>query len=444
VLTFDMQQILVAAAAALAFWRIRYGLFVMCANQVVALQAFRNIRAFGQPITLAYLPPEVFTPPNIAAAEEVFAVFSVMLAVGVLLPEGARTPRPELPRLPRVLLWAIAVYFSFYFVVRGTIVEGPHGADRIQGLNLTGGLYPFAWALVLLELRRRIEAKEISQRRALAVVGVGLFLLDYLKGVTGLPTGIVGLAVFTLGLPGAEPTAEARPSQDMLKFAVAFLAVAVLSAGLVRGVRSTLGSEGLAASLDRYAEQLSLYNDAEVSGEGLEGRANASQTAAHVLMCTLLYDSGYDRDWRSVWGAFEYTFKPSMLTGPLGLERSREAAWELGDYYVHNGGINVIGELYWNGGLTCVVIVGGILILLIYACDTRGKRSVWWFGLSLAVGPGLLQGYGYGFAQIFRGFANGIVYVFPLLALAYYLQWQREKAAQQSMRVGLVARRREG
>ena len=76
-----------------------------------------------------------------------------------------------------------------------------------------------------------------------------------------------------------------------------------------------------------------------------------------MLLCTTLYDSGSSRNWRSIYNVLEYTLMPSFLVRWLGWNRSIEPAWELASHFVHGGGINVLGELYWNGGLLCVAVV---------------------------------------------------------------------------------------
>jgi hypothetical protein len=202
--------------------------------------------------------------------------------------------------------------------------------------------------------------------------------------------------------------------------AAALLLVALVSVVMfIRSARTYIATEGFGGAAEIALERLTSLTSSE-SDEGLEGAANGTQGAAHVLMCIALYDNGYSREWRSVWGPIEYTFKPAVLLRPLGLERSREAAWELGDYFIHGGGINTFGEFYWNGGYLCLILMGVVVIGFLLMVDVKANQSWAWFALACAIAPGLVQGYGYGFAQVFRGIANGLLFLVPFVS---YLRW---------------------
>jgi hypothetical protein len=155
-------------------------------------------------------------------------------------------------------------------------------------------------------------------------------------------------------------------------------------------------------------------------------------------MCVALYDNHHSREWRSIWGPLEYTVKPAVLLGPLGLTRSREAAWELGDYFIHGGGINTFGEFYWNGGYFCLILMSAVTIGFLLAVDVLARRNWAWFALACCIAPGLVQGYGYGFAQVFRGIANGVIFLVPFVA---YLRWVEERNRRPALSVVGFARR---
>ena len=137
--------------------------------------------------------------------------------------------------------------------------------------------------------------------------------------------------------------------------------------------------------------------------------ANGSQYAAHVLECIQLYQGGVSREWKSIYLPLEYTFKPAAVINALGLTRSEEAAWELARYFIHGGGIYLLGELYWNGGYLCVVLVFLGIAWWSYLCDTRSADSFFWCVCACFFYVGLLQGMGYGFAQVSRGMINGLI-----------------------------------
>ena len=139
----------------------------------------------------------------------------------------------------------------------------------------------------------------------------------------------------------------------------------------------------------------------------MEGTGNGVQYAAHVLACISLYEAGISREWRSIYESLANTFRPSFLQEPLGLWRPKEAAWELGEYYVHGGGIFVLGELYWNGGYPCAIIVLTALLWFCWRCDSGPRTGFTWLLILCNFAPSLLQGTGYGFSQITRGAVNG-------------------------------------
>ncbi|MFN7696869.1 MAG: hypothetical protein ACK5U8_03160, partial [Deltaproteobacteria bacterium] len=212
---------------------------------------------------------------------------------------------------------------------------------------------------------------------------------------------------------------------------IAAAALLMISLGgvvmFVRNSRTYIATEGIDGAAVIAFRRLTSLSSSE-SEEGLEGAANGTQGAAHVLMCVALYDNQHSREWRSIWGPFEYTVKPAVLVAPLGLTRSREAAWELGDYFIHGGGINTFGEFYWNGGYLCLILMSAVTIGFLLALDVLARRHWGWFALACCVAPGLVQGYGYGFAQVFRGVANGLIFFLPFITYVRFVDWQKSRS----------------
>jgi hypothetical protein len=200
------------------------------------------------------------------------------------------------------------------------------------------------------------------------------------------------------------------------------MAALVLFSLTVRSVRATFWQDG-AESLSSLQQTLS-DDDERIArtGEGVETMGNGVQYAAHVLECVELYESGLSREWRSVYLPVVYTFQPKFIMLMLDLERPKEAAWELADYFIHGGGIFTLGELYWNGGYVCVLLVFAGLLWFCWLCDTRWRTSFVWLLLLCEFAPNTLQGMGYGFAQVSRGIFNG------LIALGCYVIWKRLRA----------------
>lgn len=437
-MSFDLQLVLALITAAITLYRVRPTTMLLTLNHALTLRAFQNIEAHGQPVTMWFLPPNLFASENLERAADVTGIVMVMLFVSSLLPEARPTERAVPPAIPRPVLFGVLAYFTILFFTRRTILETAYAsADQslIGDVTLTGGAYPLAWALVLIELRRRVAVGEMSARRALGWVGLATFLLEYLKGSTGLVTGVVVAAIMLIYVPGRsqelqkeKALTEPRARLRVVAGAVVLLGFVFVFAGMIRSIRSAVAREGVEGSITAFVDEMvEAESSASETGEGAEARGNGGQSAVHTLMCTFLYDNGHSREWRSVTGAFEYTFKPSVLNPVLGLTRSREAAWELGDYFVHGGGVNTFGELYWNGGHFCLVLVGGLLIGLLYVMDVRSKVSMWWLMMAACTAPSLFQGYGYGFAQTFRGVANGLVYMLPFAAYLVYVERERMK-----------------
>jgi hypothetical protein len=48
--------------------------------------------------------------------------------------------------------------------------------------------------------------------------------------------------------------------------------------------------------------------------------------------------------------------------------------------------------------------------------------------MSFAVTPNLVQGYGYGYAQTFRGLANGVFFLLPAVAYLRFVAWSQSRA----------------
>jgi hypothetical protein len=388
----------------LALARLRLGTFLFSAIQLLVIKSLLNIRNFGQPITQMMVPAAIFAPERVATASWVLAIPTVLLAVSVSLPgRGTRDLGPLQPVRPWLLLLA-ALQPLIMTLSSQTIFTTAYAANEQAVFEnvLGGGLQVLSFGLLIYFLFRRVKSGKCSSRTGLLIV-LGLLLgTDYLKGGTGLATGIALTAAAAFSA-----TESTRPKQ--LRFFLTALGVLLLLAMAVRGVRSTFHEEGLEA-FPTLAERLATDERETVArGEGLEQIGNGSQYAAHLLECIFLFDSGVSREWRSIYAPLEYTIKPSIAVKVLGWERSREAAWELSDYFVHGGGIFLWGELYWNGGMVCVFLVGLLVIAFTYLCDTRFSSSFVWMILFLQFMPGLLQGIGYGYAQVSRGAINGLI-----------------------------------
>ncbi len=444
-MSFDVQLVLVLVAIAAAALRGRLNILVFALNHLILIRAFQNIERTGQPPAYYYLPSALFDLGQIERAAQVTGVAALLLLLAAAVPWKVAARTEPLTPLPSWVFWAIGAYFLVLFFSTRTIMEAAYGGTEQGVYNATGGgLYVLGWAIISYELRRRVDAGLVSPLRAMAFVIVLVFFLDFIKGSTGLAAGVVVSVLFLVVVPGYRPEGEERAAdwRALVRSAavgVPLLAVAAFVA-FIRAARQHIATLGLERGSLVAIERLIGLGSGE-SGEGIEASANGTQGAAHVLMCTFLYDSGFSREWRSVWGPIEYTFKPSFLIGPLGLERSQEAAWELADYFIHGGGINVFGELYWNGGFLCLFLVGGALVYFLLLVDVKARTSWLWFSLACAIGPGLLQGYGYGFAQVFRGIANGLIFLVPFLAYLRFVTARSEAAKIMLTRPDAVARK---
>lgn len=433
--SIDLQLVVTCLAVAVHFVRRHPALLVFSLGHLSALAGFRSIELAGQPSAFGYLPPWLYDGPNVDTGVSVMLLGTALLAAAAFVPLPASQPRKDpIPTVPPAVLVAIGVYFALYFFSTRTIVEASYATAEQGSSVLGGGVYTLIWAIVLLELRRRVDAG-LSPAAALAGVVVGLVILDFLKGATGLAAGVFVTALIGVYLPGA---LRRHPTEDkaaglgargiVLARTGAGLGVAAAVIMLVRQMRTEVAHYGVTRALERSTEVLTSSFDTHA----VAGWANGDQGAAHVLMCTTLYEHGFSRDWRSITGAVEYTFKPSILVHYLGLQRSQEAAWELMDHFIHGGGVNVFGEFYWNGGWPCVLVMGTVLVATLLYIDRGAHRSVWLLAMSFAVTPNLVQGYGYGYAQTFRGLANGALFLLPLVGYLRFVAWSQ---AREKLRV---------
>ena len=400
---FDLLLVLYLGLTLVSLARLRAATLVVAANQLPPLRALSHAAEFGQPRSQSFLPASVYSQDNLTIAAALFVVQLVLLAVCVFWPEPRKqvAAQRELPAVPLWLRWVLAAYFVAVTLSSRTIITHHYiDPERLLfGLNLSG-FHALLASLALYELVRRVRLRILKPLTAFLLLFGLFFATDYLKGSTGLASGflVTGALLFV-----REEPARAR----RWLFLSAAAVTAVLLALAVRGLRNTLYSQGFEAvsgfTRALGAQEGSVARDAE----GLEISGNGVQYAAHVLECISLYEAGISRQWRSIYRPLEYTFKPSFLVEPLGLERPREAAWELGDYYVGGGGTFVLGELYWNGGYPCLLIVLSAIFWFCWRCDTGARSSGLWLLLLCEFAPNVLQGIGYGFAQTSRGALNG-------------------------------------
>jgi hypothetical protein len=405
---FDGLLVASLAIAGVALLRLRPTTFIFAANQISVLRGLSHIEQFGQPRSQGFLPQAVFSLENLAIAQNIFLLSTPLLAVCVFLPNREPLRLARLPAMPRWALVLLGLFFAGLILSQKTILTHSYSdPDRaLYGFSLSGG-NAFLAALLIYEVVRRTSASQLSRLKGFGLL-LGVFILtDYLKGSTGFATGCLIVSAFLI--LGGEPRVRRR----WLSVGLAIVSLVALSF-VIRGVRASIYEEG-AGSVSAFSNTLRT-NEEDVSqtGEGAEAYSNGVQYAAHVLECISLYEAGVSREWRSVYLPLVYTFQPSFVMNLLDVERPKEAAWELADYYIHGGGIFVLGELYWNGGYPCVVIVFAAVLLLCWCCDTRWRSSFGWLLMLCMFAPGTLQGVGYGFAQISRGAFNG------LLALGCY------------------------
>ncbi|MDH5672676.1 MAG: hypothetical protein OEZ06_11035 [Myxococcales bacterium] len=407
--------------ACLALIRARPAAVILGLSQVVVLRGLSSVRDFGQ--TAAFLPGAIFSDGNIETATFIFAGSTVAFAVAALVGPRSKSsqqvPGMSLPRVPAVVLALIGIYFLAYSFAAGTILEHSYGTEDLNrsALNI-GGARVLMYAILIYEAYRRVLMQEMSPVTGI----VGIFFLcaiaELIRGSTGIPIGILFTSSVMLFLGIGTSSGLSVLARGFPLVMTSLLATALVVV-VVRIARQDVSTEGINVVFEALEKVGAQESERAKTGRGLEKFANGIQGAEHVLECITLHDSGYSRSWRSAYAPIEYTFKPAFLLKPLGLERSKEAPWELGDYYIHGGGINVIGEFYWNGGYLCVITLSALLAWFAFLCDTRYRGSAAWLMMLCNFGPGLLMGYEYGWAQICRGAINGCI------VIGAYVVWRK-------------------
>lgn len=403
---FDFLVLGNAAIALIALYQLRPCTLLLAGNNALVSLSLGKIQQYGPPASSAYLPIYVFSDENLGTA---FAIMAISLAslLGFTIIAARRHARigPEAPAVPKAVLIAIAVYLVMLTVSTGTVFTGAYvvGQSSRFDMNL-GGANALICSLVVYELVRRRLLFLISARKAFGIIFVIFAVTGYAKGGTGFPTGyLVVSAVLMLAHSGV-----ARRLGSMARIAVA-MGIVVFVALMVRTIRTTLHEEGTGAIMAFVQNLTASDHDQEAGGKTPLETTNASQGADHMLECITLYDGGVSREWRSIYDVFEYTFKPSFLTQTFEWERSIEPAWELREHFVHGGGINILGEFYWNGGFLCVLIMATALSFFCFILDKNRRSSPFCLLMLTQFGPPFLMGYGYGFAQTARGAINGLL-----------------------------------
>jgi hypothetical protein len=406
---FDVLIAVTAVIAFVALRRVRPATFIFAGNQIVTMHALSDCRVNGRPQPQWFLPSFLFDSDRLDIAATLFMISTLILAVFVALPDPRRTAgaRAPLPALPKWLQVTLAIYFVLYFFSTSTVLTAAY-VDPDSYFNFWfpfAGLHALLTSLVLYEGYRRVLVGEIKPVTAFCLALVFFILVDYLKGHTGHATGYI--LCFAILLFGSASRVAGPVRWIALGAAIAGV---VLLAVVTRAVRQNLHEEGSAA-VTSYVTGAVSAEQTPHSANALEYQGGGTQYAAHMVECIALYDSGRSREWRSVYDPILYTFEPSFLLEPLGIARPKEAAWELADYYIHGGGIYVLGELYWNGGYLCVILIVTLLLLATYLCDTRYSTSFVWLTLLWQYAPPSLEGVGYGLAHLSRGFINGLIVV---------------------------------
>jgi hypothetical protein len=404
---FDSLFVAFLLLTLIALLRGRAATVLVVANHLTPLRTLSRIAELGQPSSQSFLPAAVFSQANLEIAGWLFTL-AALLAMLFVLPASRFDNRPadasrtELPKVPSLVLLLLALYFLFSILSSRSILSSAYAdPDRYLMSFSAGGLNALTSSLALYEVVRRVRMRLWRPTSGFLSLLTLFLFTDYAKGSTGQATGYLIVAAFLC-------FREERAAVRLRNLGLGVLTALALALA-VRGMRAVLHEQGTGAVATFATALRTSEVESARTAEGIEVFGNGVQYASHVLECVTLYEAGVSREWRSIYRPVEYTFKPSFLLGALGVERSREAAWELADYYIHGGGIYVLGELYWNGGYLCVALVFAALLWFCRLCETRSQQSFAWLLILCAFAPTLLQGMGYGFAQVSRGATNGLL-----------------------------------
>jgi hypothetical protein len=427
-LTFEVLFALNLALGAVALVRHRAGTFVIIANVCNILRTFSTIAEFGQPRSQRFLPASVFDPSRLTTAANIFAVVTFVAMIAVALPSPKHQERAPLPPLPHWLMGLLASYFIILTLSTKTVFSAAYGDAARGNFDVPqGGLVTLLQGLVLYELYRRVRTNGLTALQAFGLFFMFLVVTDYSKGATGIATGFIFAASFLFF--GHTGRSWLRP----IKVGAVLATVTILTL-FVRGVRSSLYTEGTSAVTAVSQQLVSAEDTRAETGQGIDSNTNGVQYASHVLECVTLYDSGYSREWRSLYDPIVYTFQPSFLMEMLGKERAIEPAWELASYFIHGGGIAIFGEMYWNGGFPCVFLVTSLAFLMAYIADTRTNGGFGWVILYCMYASGLFMGVGYGLTYLFRATSNTLLVVGLYKLVSRYAPAQKAATAISTQR----------
>jgi hypothetical protein len=395
-----------AIVAIVALYQLRICTLTLVGNNMLVARALGSIERYGPPVSQKVIPASIFSSDNLSTAAGMLTVSLVTVVVFTIVSPRQRVRiGADAPAVPKWILGVIMLLFAAYMGGSATILSTGY-ADESRtryDFELAGGT-TFLCGLLLYEVARRRLLALVTARKAFFFVFTFLFLVFYLKGSTGITTGYLVTSVMVF-LPR---TGAARRISNLLRIGGALVLILVLSF-VVRSVREGLSEGGwtsVRTAIDNAVTQESTRED---SSEGLESTANATQSATHMLLCATLYDSGISREWRSIYDVFQYTFIPSFSERWFGWQRSIDSRWELAQYYAHGGGINLLGEFYWNGGWLCVVIMTTLVSFFVSIIDKYYRARPFWLMMMFQFAPSFLMGYGYGFAQTSRGAINGLI-----------------------------------
>jgi hypothetical protein len=409
--TFDFLVIANAVVAIIAVYQLRVCTLTLAGNCLLLSRALSSIESGGPPASQRIVPIYVFSAENLDTAATILIISLASLVLFTVISRRQRLRiGPDAPEVPLPVLIAIGLYLAAYAGSTTTIFTGGYASESTSRYRLDlAGAHALICSLVVYELARRRLLALITARRAFLTIFTIFFVTHYAKGSTGITTGYLFLSAI-LFLPR---TGAAKKITNVFRIGGVLLVVLALSL-VIRGVRGNLHLEGGNAISNFINNTVEMEENREDQAEGAESIANASQTATHMLMCISLYDSGISREWRSIYDVATYTLMPSFFVNWFGWVRPVEAPWELRYYYQHGGGINVLGEFYWNGGWWCVGIMTTLLSFFCFIVDKYYRASPFWLMMVAQFTPSFLMGFGYGFAQVARGAINSL-----LVALAY-------------------------
>ena len=355
----------------------------------------------------------------VVAASVFYASAGYLLARPGSAPVGSGTPCILEGKRIVWILAILGVLLLGLTTPSSLITVSPYSTPESEAASgpISAGFLSFSAAFLLLAaLSASVDFRDVSrfERQLLFLVGsAAVVYFRLLRGDRGcFVTWVFASAI--LWFARSQRTTLAKVGRLSIAGILLFATMEIW--GYIRGEAARVGMMGALAQGSEIRVGKLQTDSGELNPMNI---TLFPQSYWQLLHTVDLQDSGVSLNWSS-FKDFPVQRIPLILADYFGLDRPLHVAWRLAQYRTHGGGMFVVAEGYWNGGLAGVMAIVLCLSVLAALWD-RGFMGA--RGLSVGIYYGLVGTSITGLTYGFQGFVRATEIALFLALVLRFVQY---------------------